>query len=272
VNLDPRERVRLPDRDLRALRFIGEGYEVAQYQLHEAIFSGLSEVVVSRRVRRWRALGHVAVERWNRIGMNRLRLTRRGKGFLVTNRVKGELLFVPRAPLSPRVIPHTLWINDVRIALARMREGWDEILPAWTLERTIVPRLRAVPDVLALRRETHQRRVLALAVEVDLGTEPLKSVFLPKLTLLEETLLGLEINSTAAVILTSSLPRAVTIFRAAPMRRVPLVCEVLPEVQGRKGLEVLVRLFTRPVQTNELPEVQNMTRTQSLERKVATDA
>ena len=80
---DPRRGIELSPRDLAALRFIGEGYEVAQYQLHESVSRGRSEVVVSRFVRRWADRGFLMIDRWNNIGVNRLRLTTFGRDELV---------------------------------------------------------------------------------------------------------------------------------------------------------------------------------------------
>jgi hypothetical protein len=73
--MNARRKRRLSARDLRALAWIGEGYEVAQYQLEAAVFGGLSPTVVSRFVRRAAAHRLVAVDRLYDIGMNRLRLT-----------------------------------------------------------------------------------------------------------------------------------------------------------------------------------------------------
>jgi hypothetical protein len=73
-------RTRLRIRDLEALAVVGRGYEVAQYQLHEAVFSSRSPNVVSRFVARAAKRGLLA-ERLGGIGMNRLRLTTRGREF-----------------------------------------------------------------------------------------------------------------------------------------------------------------------------------------------
>src|SRR5688572_12634782 len=73
---DPRLAPKLLPRDVRALLFIGRGHEVAQYQLHEAVFTGLSEGIVSRWVKRMVRREAIAVERWAKVGINRLRLTR----------------------------------------------------------------------------------------------------------------------------------------------------------------------------------------------------
>src|SRR4051794_20334596 len=61
---DPRRQPQVTDRDIEALLFIGRGHEVAQYQLHMAIFAGLAEGIVSRWTQRMLKRGAIAVERW----------------------------------------------------------------------------------------------------------------------------------------------------------------------------------------------------------------
>src|ERR1043165_5704056 len=76
---DPRRQPQVTDRDIQALLFIGRGHEVAQYQLHAAIFPGLAEGIVSRWTQRMLRRGAIAVERWAKVGINRLRLTPKGR-------------------------------------------------------------------------------------------------------------------------------------------------------------------------------------------------
>ena len=75
ITRDPRSEPSLLPRDAQALAFIGRGKEVAQYQLRAAIFPGRTEVVASRRVRRWMEQGLVVSDRLHGFGMSRLRLT-----------------------------------------------------------------------------------------------------------------------------------------------------------------------------------------------------
>lgn len=92
--VDPRDAAVSP-RDIDALRFIGRAGELAQYQLHEGVFGSVSEVVVSRFVRRAVKRELIATSRWHGIGINRLRLTARGRAILVANGVDTNELFVP---------------------------------------------------------------------------------------------------------------------------------------------------------------------------------
>jgi len=106
-------RTRLRDRDIEALAFIGRGFEVAQYQLHEAIFASRSPNVVSRFVIRASERGFIATERLGGIGMNRLRLTRRGREFLVNRGITEDELFAPAKAVALKDVAHTLAINDL---------------------------------------------------------------------------------------------------------------------------------------------------------------
>lgn len=245
---DPRDTQRALKRDLEAGAWIGLGYEVAQYQLHEAVFFGKSPVVVSRFTKRWRDRGYLAVERWNRIGMNRLRLTSQGRELLVRQgSAKPEDIFVPAKPVAPKDLAHRLWINDLRVVLGRDSK-FDVVLPAWSIERRFVPRLAAIPDVLAVSRGGAS----CLAVEVDLGGEPLRSVFVPKLAVLQGVLR--EVSSGGAIlVLTSSERRrdaiadGVSDFESS----VPIAVDVLPRAGGREGLLALSAMFTPNVNSTE---------------------
>jgi len=175
-------------RDAEALRFIGEGYEVAQYQLHKAIFPERVATVVSRFVIRAQRSKLVTVERQNGIGINRLRLTSRGRALLVDRGIcHADELFVPKTPVSAKDLAHTLWINDLRVAIKRCVPSPEFALPAWALQRRLQPPPFAIPDILAIWQPREHRDALALAGEIDLGGEGLK-ILLPKLQRLSNLL------------------------------------------------------------------------------------
>jgi hypothetical protein len=255
VVMDPRHTPRASKRDLEAGAWIGKGYEVAQYQLHEAVFSGKSPVVVSRFTTRWQERGFILVERWNRIGMNRLRLTSKGRDFLLLNAAAApEDLFVPARSVAAKDLAHRLWINDLRVVLAKLPAKPELVLPAWALERRFTPRLPAIPDVLAVTRRGDSR--VALAVEVDLGGEPLKSVFVPKLSVLQGVLREMSRDGSSAVlVLTSSDRRRDAIAEATSNldAGIPIAVETLPKECGRNGLQALLRMFTPAVHATSQP-------------------
>jgi hypothetical protein len=237
---DPRRLPRLTDRDVRGLLFIGRGYEVAQYQIHEAEFSGLAECIVSRWTHRMLRRGAIAVERWAKVGINRLRLTRAGLELLVSHGAVARDLFTPRTPTSLKDVQHTLWINDVRVILPTIGAAPDVIAPAWLLQRQLGAGGGAIPDVLAIRKPRAGERGFVLAVEIDLGAERLKSVFLPKLArlrLIAEEWAG---DAPAAIlVLTRGRGRIAALRAAVDAGPVPVIVEELPREPGRAGLRML---------------------------------
>ena len=259
--MDPRQGHRALKRDLEAGAWIGKGYEVAQYQLHEAVFPGRSPVVVSRFTKRWRERGYLLVERWNRVGMNRLRLTSKGRDYLLLHAVgEPDDLFVPSRQVAPKDLAHRLWINDLRVVLGRLPTKPELVLPAWALERRFVPRLPAVPDVLSVTRGGSTSAVLA--VEVDLGGEPLRSVFVPKLGVLQGVLRDLSKGDAAAILVLTSSERRRDAIAAATSDlggSIPIAVETLPKECGRDGLQALERMFNPTVESStHLPEEKSL--------------
>ncbi|HEX6639734.1 MAG TPA: hypothetical protein VF215_01405 [Thermoanaerobaculia bacterium] len=241
--MDPRDGA-ISARDLAALRFIGRAGELAQYQLHEGVFGDVSEVVVSRFVRRAVRRELVAVSRWRGIGINRLRLTTRGRALLVTHGTNADEIFTPRNPVADGHIEHQLWIVDTMIVLGRATRAPDLLLPAWALQRRFPERPAAIPDVLASFTTPPSQPSLLLGVEVDLGSERLNAVFLPKLDKLSTVMEAWAGGATAAIVLlTNNLRRRDTLRLAVADLRVPVVVELLPRAPGRPGLAELQNIF-----------------------------
>lgn len=239
MSRDPRSSFKLSARDIEAFVFIGEGFEIAQYQLHAGVFAGLSEVVVSRFVRRWAGRGLLAVDRWNNIGVNKLRLTSTGRDELVARGVAGAAqLFTPRKPVAPKDAAHTMWINDLRIVLRDSASKFDLILPAWMLQRRFAPAPRAIPDLLAIRKPDASGPGQVLAAEVDLGGERLNAIFLPKLLRLQDLMYEWAGNAPASIlILTKGAQRAAILQRfAGEALTIPTAVALLPDENGREGL------------------------------------
>jgi hypothetical protein len=247
---DPRLAPKLLPRDIRALLFIGRGHEVAQYQLHEAVFTGLSEGIISRWVKRMVRREAIAVERWAKVGINRLRLTRVGLELLSDAGATTHDLFTPRMATALKDVQHTLWINDLRVVMARLPLPPDVVAPAWVLQRQI-PTADAIPDLLAVRKPRGTDRGFVLACEIDLGAERLKGVFLPKLARLVAAVEGWAGTSPAAVlILTRGGRRAVAIREAIGTGvQVPMLVATLPAAAGREGLRELQRELEGAVAT-----------------------
>ena len=228
------------ERDLEALTFIGEGYEVAQYQLHAAVFRGLSATVVSRFVRRSVGRGLVVAERLHGIGFSRLRLTREGLRVLVECDISAETIFAPTRATPLKDLSHTLFISDLRVVLRRLPDPPDELLAAWAMARRGGGTLRAIPDLLATWQTGSGSR-LAIACEVDLGAEPLQRVFLPKLRRLGE---ALPQAGRVIVVLTRGEKRKGMIQAAASsVAATPVLAFCLPSANGPGSIEELERIF-----------------------------
>ncbi len=241
---DPRNGA-LSSRDLAALRFIGQAGELAQYQLHEQVFGDVSEVVVSRFVQRAAKHELVATTRWRGIGINRLRLTSRGRSYLVQNGGGVDELFVLRGPIAEGHIEHQLWIVDTLIILGRAARKPDLLQPAWALQRRFTPRPVAIPDVLASFVSPPEQPALLLGVEIDRGSENLTSTFLPKLEKLCEVLSPWAGGATCAiVVLTNNMRRRDALRTRAALLPLPVIVEMLPPSPGRPGLAELATTFS----------------------------
>jgi hypothetical protein len=241
---DPRNGALSP-RDLAALRFIGQAGELAQYQLHEQVFGDVSEVVVSRFVRRASARDFIATTRWRGVGINRLRLTSRGRAYLVQHGLTADELFVLRSPVAEGHIEHQLWIIDTLVILGRAARKPDLLLPAWALQRRFTPRPPAIPDVLASFVSPPERPALLLGVEIDRGSENLASIFLPKLEKLREVLSTWAGGAAwAIVVLTNSVRRRDALRTGVETLSLPVMVEMLPAAPGRPGLGELTATFS----------------------------
>lgn len=238
---DPLVPASISDRDAAALRFIGEGYEVAQYQLHVAIFGDVSETVVSRFV--VRAVEHelLRVERLNGMGFNRLRLTRAAiDAVCARSHVGRSYLFAPGRWVAPKDLAHTLWINDLRVVFGTSSTAPNILLPAWATQRA-TGSASLVPDLLAIWRSDAVRPGLVLACEIDLGTEPLQSLFVPKLVRLADTLRPGDRENAAIVVLTRGPQRRASLKRLLSRISdgVEIIILDLPSVSGRNALPEL---------------------------------
>jgi hypothetical protein len=234
---------RVSPRDLRALRFIGEGHEVAQYQLHEGLFAGRTDTIVSRFVRRWVTRGAITVERSNRTGINRLRLTQSGADLLIaTGGAYAGELFIARRPVALKDLAHVLWINDLRVGAFSLPEPPDLAYAAWSIQRRLHSSLRVVPDLLAVWKPRNGSAGMLIACEVDIGGESLRGVFVPKLRRLAEQIYGWAGDAPAMIlILTATEARATTLGRLLDPPSLPaaLHVRVLPRQESRARIQAL---------------------------------
>lgn len=243
---DPRSVPPLPGRDYAALEYIGRWYQVAQYQLEDAIFPQRSPTVASRCVRRLFRVGFIAIERWNRIGSNLIRLTNRGRTVLVDRGVRVGSVFVPERPVSTKDLTHHLWIVDMGLVLARINATL-EVSPCWALRRNLAAiQPAAIPDVLAIQLAASGAPAGVLAVEIDLGGERLKNVFVPKLRVLRQMLAAWSARQPAAIVVLTVGCRRVAALTAMLEKfsdDIPIVVRPLPTQTGRNGLAALQATF-----------------------------
>lgn len=226
---------RLSARDIQALTFVGEGYEVAQYQLQAAIFGDRSPTVASRFVCRAVARDLLIAERVSGIGMNRLHLTARGVDAVVEAGGNPSRLFAPRRAVADKDWMHTLRINDLRVVLMTQAQPPAEVRPAWSLQRELAT--DTIPDLLGVWRGKKAVDLL-LACEIDRATENLTSVFLPKLRLLSEMLHEAAEDRTAILILSDG-ERRIRRLRETAESLCRVIVERLPDELGPKGLASL---------------------------------
>jgi len=171
---------KLSARDLEVLTAIGRFRMLTRPQVKRWFFDSVSEPVVTRFIERGSRGGHLGVERLHGNGMQVLWLTRKGRDALVAQGIPAADLFPATGPAAAKDFEHTLEIGNAAVWLMKRSPAPDELLPAWALQRYFSGRLTAIPDLLVLWRNP----AAALAVEVDLGTEPVTTVLLPKLALL----------------------------------------------------------------------------------------
>lgn len=235
---DPRDLLRLSDRDIAALRFIAL-WICAQYQLAIALFPGKSETAVSRCVQRLLRLGLIRVTRWNRIGLNMLQLRTAGARLLVERGVLTEHdLFIPRAPIATKDLAHSLWIVDTGLAFGTLPVSFD-VLPCWALRRRYAGQKIPVPDLLAVNHDGTR----VIVVEIDLATERTK-VLVAKLRELAGSLRRMAPEATVAIIvLTVGARRIDTLSQQCTDLGVPTVIDALPPVVGRPAVPALATLL-----------------------------
>jgi hypothetical protein len=216
--------------------------------VHALLFAGLSEVVVSRCIRRLLGWSFIAVDRWRKVGINRLRLTRQGADYLVDNHLAVEAdIHVAERPAADKDVAHGLWITDVLVLFQRFAPEVDA-LPCWRLRRKFsASKGVSIPDLLAVPRS---EKASLVAVEIDRATERLK-VVQEKLVALDRSLGALARGPAPVILFLTIGPRRVMaiqkVIETMTFRSTIQVAE-LPTEAGRPGLQALAQLvFKRDV-------------------------
>lgn len=238
-NRDPRRDSGLSPRDFVNLAFIGQMGVVAQYQLHLTL-GKVSEVVASRCAKRLARYRFISVLRWNKTGINLLKLTAAGRDALLAHGTREQDVFLGKWP-APSSLSHTLWIVDTVLAIRDLPGAWD-VVPCWSLRRRFAGTTSPVPDLLAVSGDG--RRLLV--IEIDLGGENLRRVFIPKLETLTSAVSDWSRGASAAIlVLTVGERRCESLAARAKEAGLPVVAMTLPAAIGRPAPAALAALIRR---------------------------
>jgi hypothetical protein len=222
---DPRSRTTLSARDMRALLFIAMMGTCALYQLGLGVFPLVTEVVVSRCVRRLVRIGLIDTLRWNKIGLNLLKLRAAGRKLILDTGVEEGKIFMARWPTASS-LAHRLWIIDSYLALQQLDV---KVQVCWMLRRKFAGLQQPIPDVLARRSDG-----ALLAIEIDRASESVRDVVAPRQSTFSESL--------------AAIARAASLRKHLPATTGRLVVDLLPELTGRPTVAALASLFSRTVQ------------------------
>lgn len=227
---------RLLLRDIEAYTLVGRFRMMIRQQLKSWLFAGVSETIVTRFLDRSTARGYLGVERLQGNGIQVCWLTKKGRDLLVDGGyAPASDLFPASGPVPTKDFAHTVEIVNAALAMRRRTPAPDELLPAWAVQRLFAGKLTVWPDLLCLWIPGEDRPGSALAIEVDLGGEPVKSVLVPKTLELIGFLSGWTEGAPAAILLLTATTRRCHSLREALASAVgdfPLVVETLAALSG----------------------------------------
>lgn len=172
---------RILQRDVDAYTLVGRFRMLTRQQLKSWLFADVSETMVTRFFDRSIERGYLEVERLQGNGIQVCWLTKKGRNFLVDGgHTAASDLFPATGPVAAKDFAHTVQIVNAALAMRRRDPAPDELLPAWAVQRLFQGKLTVWPDLLCLWRPAEGDQGSALAIEVDLGGEPVKTVLVPK--------------------------------------------------------------------------------------------
>lgn len=222
---------RILQRDLDAYALVGRFRMLTRQQLKSWLFANVSETMVTRFFDRAIERGYLSVERLQGNGIQVCWLTKKGRDFLVDGaHAAASDLFPASGPVAAKDFDHTVEIVNAALAMRRRTPAPDELLPAWTVQRLFAGKLTVWPDLLCLWKPGENGPGSALAIEVDLGGEPVKSVLVPKTLELIGFLSGWTAGAAAAILLLTVTTRRRDSLREALAPAVgdfPLAVETL---------------------------------------------
>ncbi|HEX8253381.1 MAG TPA: replication-relaxation family protein [Thermoanaerobaculia bacterium] len=227
----PQKKHRVLPRDIEAYVLAGRFRMLTRQQLKSWLFGAVTEPMVTRFFDRATERGYLGVERLHGNGIQVCWLTKKGRDFLVdSNHAAAADLFPASGPVSAKDFEHTIEIVNAALAMYRRVPAPDELLPAWAIQRLFAGTLAVWPDLLCLWKPCDGDPGAALAIEVDLGTEPVTAVLVPKTRALGRFLCSWTRGAPATILLLTSTPRRRDSLRAALAQTVesfPVAVETL---------------------------------------------
>lgn len=222
---------RILPRDTEAYALVGRFRMMTRQQLKSWLFDDVSETVMTRFFDRATERGYLGVERLHGNGIQVCWLTKKGRDFLVDGGyTPASDLFPASGPVPAKDFEHTVEIVIAALAMHRRTPAPDELLPAWAVQRLFQGKLTVWPDLLCLWKPTDEDPAAVLAIEVDLGGEPVKTVLLPKTLELIDLLNTWTTGVSAAILLLTPTRRRRDSLREALAPAVgdfPLLVETL---------------------------------------------
>ncbi|HEX8255448.1 MAG TPA: replication-relaxation family protein [Thermoanaerobaculia bacterium] len=212
---------RILPRDIEAYALVGRFRMMTRQQLKSWLFDDVSETIVTRFFDRAAERGYLGVERLHGNGIQVCWLTKKGRDFLVDGGYAAASdLFPASGPVAAKDFHHTVEIVNAALAMRRRLPVPDELLPAWAVQRLFDGKLTVWPDLLCLWKPRSNDPGRALAIEVDLGSESVKTVLVPK---------ALELIGFVST-WTATAPAAILLLTATARRRDSLRDALAPAV------------------------------------------
>lgn len=227
---------RILPRDIEAYVLAGRFRMLTRQQLKSWLFAEVSETMVTRFFDRATERGYLGVERLHGNGIQVCWLTKKGRDFLVDGGHAADSdLFPATGPVPAKDFAHTVEIVNAALAMRQRTPAPDELLPAWAVQRLFAGKLAVWPDLLCLWKPRDGNPGSALAIEVDLGGEPVKTILVTKTLELVGFLSGWTAGAPAAILILTATARRRNSLREALSPAVddfPLAVETLAALSG----------------------------------------
>jgi hypothetical protein len=227
---------RILPRDIEAYVLVGRFRMLTRQQLKAWLFAEVSETMVTRFFDRSTERGYLGVERLQGNGIQVCWLTKKGRAFLVDGgHAATSDLFPAGGGVPAKDFVHTVEIVNAALAMRRRTPAPDEMLPAWAVQRLFAGKLMVWPDLLCLWKPDGDAGS-ALAIEVDLGGEPVRAILVSKTLELIGFLTRWTAGAPAAILLLTATARRRDSLRQALAPAVghfPLVIEMLDALSNR---------------------------------------